>query len=233
MDRLIFTTFWVKGKNLVLERLNWEATRKQELTVEFLCIPDGCPQIRGRDSEEEAVRCDSLPVACPLLGGEKPFPSPPILDPLTSCRVCSCAMPIVYLFLCSLRIKCMRSPSGRNTKNEFSFAGGWIPYIICFWKKKHVAHTEPAGIVFLGSLPGDCCVLLYTRWTLLRVHQYSSVNWTLSTGLPVLLAPTRLVVSATRPSRAMSSTVPVSVAVVVRGLRPRVPPTVCFIRCIL
>jgi hypothetical protein len=33
---------------------------------------DGCPQVRGRDPKEEAVRRDSLPAACPLLGGENP-----------------------------------------------------------------------------------------------------------------------------------------------------------------
>ena len=36
----------------------------------FPTTPDGCPQIRGRDPEEEAIRCDSLPAARSLLGGE-------------------------------------------------------------------------------------------------------------------------------------------------------------------
>lgn len=48
-----------------------------------------------------------------------------------------------------------------------------------------------------------------------------------STGLPALRALTRPAVSVTRPSRAMSSTVSVSAAVVARGPSPRVPPTVC------
>ena len=48
-----------------------------------------------------------------------------------------------------------------------------------------------------------------------------------STGLPVLPAPTRLVVLATRPSRVMLSTALVSAVVAVRSLLLRVLPTVC------
>lgn len=51
--------------------------------------PDGCPQVRGRDPEEEAVRRDSLPAPCPLLGGENPrLPCRP-LNILPDARVCS------------------------------------------------------------------------------------------------------------------------------------------------
>lgn len=49
--------------------------------------PDGCPQVRGRNPEEEAVRCDSLPAARPMLGGEiKPF-APDCLTSPPSTRV--------------------------------------------------------------------------------------------------------------------------------------------------
>ena len=55
-----------------------------------LTSPDGCPQVRGRTPEEEAIRCDSLPAPCPLLGGEN-FPYTQSLDNLTIYRALVCA----------------------------------------------------------------------------------------------------------------------------------------------
>lgn len=76
--------------SIAVSEINWPRSKFGKLTS--IAVPDGCPQVRGRDPEEEAVRRDSLPAACPLLGGEN---SPtPNFDPLKHpAGCCSCAMP--------------------------------------------------------------------------------------------------------------------------------------------
>lgn len=55
---------------VLMGREKRKAKMKSRTNAWIFTTPDGCPQICGRDSKEEAIRCDSLPAARSLLGGE-------------------------------------------------------------------------------------------------------------------------------------------------------------------
>lgn len=95
------------------------------------------------------------------------------------------------------------------------------------WEVRQSPDIAWTGQGFCSTNCGTPSVLLYTRWTLLRVHQYSSGNWMSSIEHHAHRGQTRLVALDTRPSRAMSFIVCECVEEAGSGLYPREPLTVC------
>jgi hypothetical protein len=94
-------------------------------------------------------------------------------------------------------------------------------FLFFFMWHTYILKDRSRGLSFFSSKL--VCVLLYTRWTLLRVHKYSSVNSMSSTVLPDPHDPTRLAVSGTRLNKAMLSTVCVCAAEAASDLFLRAP----------